>query len=179
LALDGKGNIFEINAAAGTIGEFTASGAPVNTALISGLASPYGIALDGKGDLFVGSRFGGTVGKYTTGGTALNPSLIYAASTGLTEDGLGHLFIASQPSPFFASSDVGEYNQDGTVVNASLISGLGDVENLVVIVPEPSSVCLTIFAFSVFGVVKALVRLGFSSGNKGVHRNLSVGGRLE
>ena len=45
-------DLFVANDGAGTIGEYTTAGATVNASLISGLASPVGIAVDGS-DLFV------------------------------------------------------------------------------------------------------------------------------
>jgi hypothetical protein len=40
--------LFVTNAASGTIGEYTTSGATVNASLISGLSDPVGIAVDGS-----------------------------------------------------------------------------------------------------------------------------------
>jgi hypothetical protein len=41
-------NIIVANFGAGTIGEYTTSGATVNAALISGLNGPFGLAVDGS-----------------------------------------------------------------------------------------------------------------------------------
>jgi hypothetical protein len=65
------------------IGEFTTSGATVNTARITasdGLYNPWGLATSG-GNLYVtnysdGTISGGTVGEYTATGQAVNPALI-------------------------------------------------------------------------------------------------------
>ena len=67
--------IFVANASAGTIGEYTSTGAAVNPALISGLNFPVGIAVSGS-DLFVANAMGGTIGKYTTSGVPVNPALV-------------------------------------------------------------------------------------------------------
>lgn len=79
--------IFVVNDATGTIGEYTASGATVNTSLITGLTNAFGLALDGDGHIFVAYSAGsaGCVGEYTTAGAAVNATLI----SGLhTPDGL-------------------------------------------------------------------------------------------
>jgi hypothetical protein len=56
------------NFSAGTIGEYTTSGATVNAALISGLNAPEAIAASGS-NLFVASiGNSGAVGAYTTSG---------------------------------------------------------------------------------------------------------------
>jgi hypothetical protein len=72
-------NIFETNNSAGTIGEYTTSGATVNASLVSGLnQQPAGIAVSGS-NLFVENNASGTVGsigEYTTSGATVNASLI-------------------------------------------------------------------------------------------------------
>ena len=60
---------------AGTIGEYTTSGATVNPSLISGLNDPGAIAVDGS-NLFVTNSLAGTIGEYTTSGTTVNAALI-------------------------------------------------------------------------------------------------------
>ena len=55
----------------GTIGEYTTSGATVNSALITGLDGPIGIAVSG-GNLFITSILDGTIGEYTTSGVTVN-----------------------------------------------------------------------------------------------------------
>ena len=49
LVVDGQGNLYVANYAAGTVGKYTTSGSTVNSSLISGLNGPSGLALDGKG----------------------------------------------------------------------------------------------------------------------------------
>jgi len=66
--------IFVTSALAGTIGEYTTSGATVNASLISGLDFPLGIVVSGS-DLFV-TGFSNTIGEYTTSGATVNASLI-------------------------------------------------------------------------------------------------------
>ena len=70
--------IFVANASAGTIGEYTSTGAAVNPALISGLNFPVGIAVSGS-DLFVSNSLG-TIGAYTTAGATVKAALISGLS---------------------------------------------------------------------------------------------------
>ena len=77
-------DIFVANYGGGTIGEYTTSGAVVNTSLIPGLL-PYGpatLAVSGS-NLFVGNfgdgtpgEYNGSIGEYTTSGEVVNASLI-------------------------------------------------------------------------------------------------------
>jgi hypothetical protein len=75
LPATGGGQIFETNSLDNTIGEYTTSGTTVNSALISGLNFPEGIALSG-GNLFVANRGNGTIGEYTTSGATVNSALV-------------------------------------------------------------------------------------------------------
>jgi len=61
------GNLFVVNAASGTVGEYTSSGGVVNASLISGLNNPSFITSSGS-NLFVTFPSLGTVGEYTTSG---------------------------------------------------------------------------------------------------------------
>src|SRR5438309_1036819 len=93
--------IFVANASAGTIGEYTSTGAAVNPALISGLSRPLCIAVSGS-DLFVvnfGSGMNGAIGRYTTMGAPVNAALIAGLSF---PDG-----IAVSGSDLFVSNSLG------------------------------------------------------------------------
>jgi PPE-repeat protein len=68
-------DLFVSNNSGGSIGEYTTSGATVNTSLILGLSTPYGVAIAGN-DLFVANFGNDTIGEYTTSGGTVNPSLI-------------------------------------------------------------------------------------------------------
>lgn len=68
-------NLYVVNSGNNTIGEYTTSGTTVNSSLISGLGTSYGIAIFGT-NLFISSFSDGTVGEYTTSGATVNPSLI-------------------------------------------------------------------------------------------------------
>jgi hypothetical protein len=104
---------------AGSIGQYTLSGATVNASLISGLDSPTGIAASGS-DLFVTSAAAGTVGHYTASGTTVNASLLSGLNTpfGIAVSG-GNLYVASQQD-----GTIGKYTTSGGTVNPSLVSGL-------------------------------------------------------
>ncbi len=70
-----RAQIFVTNPDAGTIGEYTTSGVPVNPALITGLRYPWGLAMSG-GNLFVTNLDSGTIGEYTTFGAPVDSTLI-------------------------------------------------------------------------------------------------------
>src|SRR4051812_17179037 len=63
------------NSSANSVGAYTTSGSAINTALITGLSNPVGIAASG-GNLFVTNQGLGTVGEYTTSGAVVNATLI-------------------------------------------------------------------------------------------------------
>lgn len=124
-----------VASASGTIGEYGLDGSPVNASLISGLASPSGIAVSGN-DVFVANN-NGTIGEYTTSGATVNASLI---------SGLGDPWaVAVSGDDLFVlnaeNESIGEYTTSGGTVNAALITGLSDPIGIT-IVPEPSVLAL-------------------------------------
>jgi hypothetical protein len=131
----------------GTIGEYTTSGATVNTALISsGLSDSFGIAVSGS-NLFVTNFGGSTIGEYTTSGATVNVPLIsgLSAPIGIAVDG-SDLFVVNS-----GANTVGEYTTSGATVNAALITGLDRPEAIAISpVPEPSS--LTFFGLMLAGL---------------------------
>jgi hypothetical protein len=116
--------IFVTNNLAGTVGEYTTSGATVNPSLITGLMVPHSIAVSGS-NLFVpnGSNIK-TVGEYTTSGATVNASLITVMSPFV--GGLGGIAVSGSNLFIEDTSDnsIGEYTTSGATVNASLITGL-------------------------------------------------------
>jgi uncharacterized delta-60 repeat protein len=119
--------IFVTNAGAGTIGEYTPSGATVNAALISGLGTPEGITAVGS-DLFVVNQATDSIGEYTTSGATVNASLIsgLAKPIGIAASG-SDLFVTNR-----TTDTVGEYTTSGATVNASLITGLSNPRGIAV-----------------------------------------------
>ncbi|HEX4146566.1 MAG TPA: choice-of-anchor Q domain-containing protein [Pirellulales bacterium] len=117
-------DLFVVNTATGTVGEYTTAGAVVNAALITGLADPEGIAISG-GDIFVTSagsstyKGTGTIGEYTLAGAVVNAALVTGlnAPVGITASD-DDLFVANE-----YQGTIGEYTTSGTVVNASLVTG--------------------------------------------------------
>jgi hypothetical protein len=123
-----RGQIYETNSSVGTIGEYNAtSGATINSSLVSGLNSPYGIVVSG-GNLFVVNS--DRIGEYNAStGATINASLVSGLSgpgygaIGLAEYG-GNLFVVQNGS---GHARIGEYNATtGATVNASLVTGLND-----------------------------------------------------
>lgn len=129
IALDGSGNIF-VSQSQGdaNVAEYTVGGQKVNDPLIALTSqSPRGLASDGMGNLFVALNTGGGVSEFTTSGQLVQANLIFfqnASSVAL--DGDGHIFVGG------FGGTVGEYNLNGTPVNASLITGLGAISDIAV-----------------------------------------------
>ncbi len=130
--MDGSGHLFVSNEGTGTIGEYTTSGGTVNSALISGLDNPAGIALDGKGNLYV-ANYGnipgqGFIGEYTTSGNVVSNSLVSDLDrpVGLAIGPDGNLYEVNA-----GANTVGEYTTTGVPVNPAFITGLDDPQNLV------------------------------------------------
>lgn len=111
------GQIFVVNDATGTIGEYNTSGVAINASLVSGLSYPTALATDGKGHLFVENSGSVNTGEYTTSGVSVNASLPFFGK-GIACDAYGHIFIVA------ADGIVGEYTTSGSTINASLITGL-------------------------------------------------------
>lgn len=116
----------------GFIGEYASDGSPINTALISGLDDPMGIATSG-GNIFVVNSLSGTVGEYATDGSTINSSLI----SGLTfPDALAisgsDIFVISYGNGGY-NGTIGEYTLSGAPVNTSLVTGLTAAAGLTVI----------------------------------------------
>jgi len=81
LAFSPDGNLYVVNSGSGVIGKYTASGAPINTSLITGLTNPsYYLAFDATGNLYVTGYNAGTVAEYTASGTLVNASFISGLS---------------------------------------------------------------------------------------------------
>jgi hypothetical protein len=122
----------------GTIGEYTAAGATMNSSLISGLNNPVNIVVSGS-NLFVvnegifaaGQTYvhnSGTIGEYTIGGATVNPSLIRGMNepAGIAVSGT-NLFVVN-----VMNGTIGEYTTAGATVNASLITGLNASQSIAI-----------------------------------------------
>jgi hypothetical protein len=96
-----------------------------------------GLAAAGN-SLFVENGLNGTIMEYATSGELVNASLITGMGGPLVCDGNGHLFVLN-------GDTIGEYTTSDETVNGSLITvtGLAGLGNIMV-VPEPSSVVLTV-----------------------------------
>ena len=126
MSFDGSGHIFVVGSF--RVSEYTTSGMMVNYLLISTSATPSAIACDGP-NLYV--AVGSTVMKYSTAGVLVSGWLIsglgYCAA--LACDGNGHLYVADS-----GKGVIGMYNTtSGAAISASLISGLTNLDGMVVI----------------------------------------------
>jgi hypothetical protein len=112
------GQVFVAESGSATIGEYTTTGAVVNSSLIQGIVAPTSIVVSGS-DLFV-SYDSIRVGEYTTSGATVNADLfneIYPITS-----------MAVSGSDIFVTEvtvgKIGEYTTSGTLVTTSLVSGL-------------------------------------------------------
>jgi uncharacterized delta-60 repeat protein len=152
--------LFVTDQNAGTIGEYTTAGVPVNASLISGLdANTYAsIALSGP-DVFVSNYFDGTIGEYTSSGGVVNANLVTGLQTGLigpfgiTVSG-SELFVANGDGGSLGTNGtIGEYtlgDTPGTIAssNPTLVTGLADPGSVVV---SGSDLFITDYARGVVG----------------------------
>ena len=111
-----RAQIYIATSGANTIAAYNFDGSVINTALISGLSNPYGVAVSGA-DLYV-ANYNGGVGKYTTAGTTVNAALITGLNnpTGVAVAGTD-LFVA-----VFNGATVGKYTTAGATVDATFIT---------------------------------------------------------
>jgi hypothetical protein len=116
-----RAQVFEVNFRAGTVGEYTTSGVPVNPALITGLDVAEGVAVSGD-RLFVANA--GRISEYTMSGTLVNRALIQVYAPGAIAVSGRFLYVVST-SRGSESSMIGKYTISGETVNASPDLGLG------------------------------------------------------
>jgi hypothetical protein len=146
LALSGS-NLYALSDAY-TVGEYTLTGATVNSTLASGLPlSPDCVTASGS-QLFLSYVGTSTVGKYdAVTGAVINAALVSGLSSprGTAVSG-SNLFVANAQG-----NTIGEYDTTtGAPVNTVLISGLNRPFGIAIVpVPEPSSLLLVVFGFAV------------------------------
>ena len=155
IAVGPNGNFYATNANAGTITEYTSSGALVGGGpLVSGLRTPNGIAIDLAGNLYVTLEGSQSVNEYSSNGTLLQSNLITGLDNpfGIAIDG-SDLYVANFGSGSAGTGYIGDYTTSGQTVNSDLIGGLTDTYSLAIAsVPEPGSAMLT-------GIVASIIAL--------------------
>ena len=118
---------------AGTVDEYTTVGGTVNASLLTGLNTVNnGIAVSGT-DLLVSN--GRSIGEYNFDGTPVGSGTLISGLNGTAEE------IAVSGTNILVATNSGtiaEYNLDGSLVNASLVSR-GALAFAVEPVPEPST----------------------------------------
>src|SRR5262249_31348198 len=128
---------------------YTTSGAVVNTALITGLNEPSGIAISGD-KLFVANLGTGVIGEYTTSGAPVNVALIsgFSGPEDLAVSG-DKLFVVNWGDRVGTpgSGTVGEYTPSGVPVNTALITGLTGAVGIAV-VPEPGGLEMAVIGLA-------------------------------
>ncbi len=107
---------------AGFIAEYTTDGATVNARLVTGLDCPHGIAVSGSNLYFVEDNAAGTQSldnyNLSTGVLSVLATPLSNGANGIAVSG-GNVFISNP-----AADTISKYTTDGTLVNASLVTGL-------------------------------------------------------
>lgn len=112
------GTILVSDWSSNTVGEWSTTGALVNTSLVTGLNQPNGVASTGD-YVFVANQQGNTVGKYTSTGQLVDASFITGLSspTQLLVSGTS-LYVMNN-----GTSKIGKYDTTtGAAVNASFVT---------------------------------------------------------
>jgi len=121
LASDGQTLYVGSIGSGGIVGAYNMDGTVKNAALITGIQS-VGLAVSGN-NLYATNYLARTVGLYNaTTGAAISAPLITGAggqTRGITLDGAGNIYMAN-----LGDGTVSKYSSNGTLLNASLISGL-------------------------------------------------------
>jgi len=137
-------NLFVTNRNSGTVGEYsTINGSAVNASLITGLpvSGQFGLVdlkVSGS-NLFVTNNASKTIAKYDTTGDTLAAPLIQFVGGNLPTG------IAVSGTDLYETNNdagtIGHYSAiDGSVVNASLITGLSAQPRGIIVVPVPEPV---------------------------------------
>lgn len=117
----GGGNIYVGNIGTGGLLKYTTAGAMVASPLIP-FAGGIGLGISGNSLYTTRPQAADKIGEYNaTTGAAINDTLVTGLSTpqAFTLDGLGHMYVVND-----GAGTIGKYNTDGSVVNASLVTGL-------------------------------------------------------
>lgn len=124
----GASHIFVVNHADGTISKHDDTGAMINSAFITGLRAPTGLAI-ANGYIYVAND-NRAVRKYTVDGTLVNAELIGGL---LLPWGIAissnHLYVVNGGCE---SCAIGKYTTDGAPINTALVTGLGNPTGLAV-----------------------------------------------
>ena len=171
LAVDNSGNIYTAyttgnealgnNPYHGVIGEYSASGSPINKSLITTPNFINSLAV-GSGNIFVSIQDGppdieNRVDEYNSDGSLAVSGLISGVGGHLALDGQGNLMVDS-----YGDGTVGAYTASGVLLNSDVISGAGGAEDILAIpVPEPSALELLAvgaLGLSVFGGFRGAAR---------------------
>lgn len=157
-----SGDLYVVRWAESAVGKYTSSGTSgtiVNDSFLSPGGAintwrPYNVARDSQGNFYVtgAAPFNdlSMVSKFASDGTLINANLITLAAAngtlyGLAIDSQDNIFVGT-----YGGTTIGKYLTNGSVVNASFITGVPSVTNIAiepVPVPEPS-----VFAMALAGL---------------------------
>jgi len=146
--------LYVANYGAGTVGEYTTSGALINASLVSGLYHPWGLALSGS-TLYVADNGTGTVSAYTVSGASATADGSFTAITGQPQVmGVAvsgsNLYISNYASSVSNTAYTGSISVYNAATGAALNGGVPVVTGL----DGPASLTAsgsTVYASMVFG----------------------------
>lgn len=161
-----SGDLYVVRWAESAVGKYTSSGTSgtvINDSFLSPGGAintwrPYNVARDSQGYFYVtgAAPFGdmSMVSKFASNGTLINANLITLAATngtlyGLAIDSQDNIFVST-----YGGSTIGKYRPNGSVVNASFITGVPSVTNIAiepVPVPEPSTFVMALVGLACGG----------------------------
>ena len=160
-----SGDLYVVRWAESAVGKYTSSGTTGTiidaSFLTTGTAidtwRPFNVARDSQGNFYVtgNAPFSdeSMVSKFASDGTLIDARLIsfnaFNQAYGLAIDSQDNIFVGS-----YAGSTIGKYRPDGSVVDASFITGLPGVTSIAIQpVPEPSTWALAVIGLAGAGWV--------------------------
>ena len=123
----GDGNLYVSNNDAATVGKYTEAGATVSASLIA-IGGPTAINLSGA-SLFVEGTFDAAVKQYSSANGSLLNGAVVAGPNGIRQMAISGATLYTADN---ATGTVGKYTTSGTVINASLITGLAGLTGIAV-----------------------------------------------
>lgn len=170
-----SGDLYVVRWAESAVGKYTSSGTSgtvINDSFLSPGAAintwrPYNVARDSQGYFYVTGAAPyddvSMVSKFAANGTLVNANLITLGAEsgtlyGLAIDSQDNIFVGT-----YGGTTIGKYHTDGSVVNASFITGVPSVTNIAVqpvSVPEPATIAMALAGVAWGGISMWRRRVG-------------------